>query len=485
MSYTDNDYINLEYEGKLMPNITISEQDKSQTDRLFIDWSYAGKILQSDSPVPPGPTPTSGVTFNDEVTLSWDDLKLQANATKYGYSLTDANWTNLSATVTIGGEPMTAGIFTMCSSVVSIILPDSVTSICDYAFYACANLESVDASNSKITSIGSTSFGVDTPGSSKLSSVLLPNNTLTTISGMAFMYCSALTSIALPNTITTIEDGAFVMAGITSVNMPNNLTALGRNVFAYCTSLASVSLESNTLDTIGEGCFQNCSALTTLSIPSNIKTIGYSAFKDCTGITNVTFQEGTTEILGSAFMGCTALEVVILPNSLITIGENLSGQIFSGCTSLNEIHFGNSLTFIGESSFTDCNGLSNGKVYINDISAWCNVEFDSSAGTDKANPLSYSPDLYINDSLTTSIIIPNGVTQLNHPSFNNYTKLIGITLPVTLTNIGGAVIQGCSSLTNITFQGTKSQWQAIAKFNYWDYGSGNYTVHCTDGDLPK
>lgn len=85
------------------------------------------------------------------------------------------------------------------------------------------------------------------------------------------------------------------------------------------------------------------------------------------------------------------------------------------------------------------------------------------------------PDIYDN--------LP--VTSIVRGAFNNCTNLTGFTIPDSVTSIGDWAFSNCRSLTSIIFQGTKAQWNQIKKGSYWDFCTGNYTIHCTDGDIAK
>lgn len=92
----------------------------------------------------------------------------------------------------------------------------------------------------------------------------------------------------------------------------------------------------------------------------------------------------------------------------------------------------------------------------------------------------------------TSITIPNGVQVIAASTFEECANLQSVTIPSTVNAINGYAFWFCEKLTSITFQGTKAQWNAIEKEidlefgeSDWDRGTGNYTVHCTDGDVAK
>ena len=85
----------------------------------------------------------------------------------------------------------------------------------------------------------------------------------------------------------------------------------------------------------------------------------------------------------------------------------------------------------------------------------------------------------------TSITIPDSVTSISDSAFDGCSGLTSVTIPDSVTSIEGYAFRGCRGLTIINFQGAKAQWQAIEKDSWWDYITGDYTVHCTDGTISK
>ncbi len=123
----------------------------------------------------------------------------------------------------------------------------------------------------------------------------------------AFKKCSFLTSVTIPNSVTTIGRSAFeCCSGLTSVIIPNSVTSIGDYAFDYCSGLTSVTIP-NSVTAIGGFAFRSCSGLTSVTIPNSVTSIGPSAFSGCSGLTSVTIPNSVTTIGGSAFYGCNEL----------------------------------------------------------------------------------------------------------------------------------------------------------------------------------
>jgi hypothetical protein len=208
------------------------------------------------------------------------------------------------------------------NSVTSVAIPNSVTSIGDYAFYGCSSLTSVTLGNS-VTSIGRFAFT-----SCMLTSITFPNS-VTSIGDYAFNGCSSLTSLIIPNSITSINTGAFSScSGLTSLIIPNSVTSIMDTAFELCSGLTSVTF-GNSVTSIGLGAFRACSALTALTIPNSVTSIGLQAFMDCTNLSSVIISSSVTSIGENAFQGCNRITSITMPDRFIAqvaqIG--ISGQV--------------------------------------------------------------------------------------------------------------------------------------------------------------
>ena len=120
----------------------------------------------------------------------------------------------------------------------------------------------------------------------------------------AFRGCSSLTSVTIPNSVTSIGDYAFCYcSGLTSINIPNTITTIGGYIFQGCSSLTSVTIP-NSVTSIGNSAFNGCSGLTSITIPNSVTSIGDDAFMSCTTLTSVTIPNSVTSIGDYAFCGC-------------------------------------------------------------------------------------------------------------------------------------------------------------------------------------
>ena len=189
-------------------------------------------------------------------------------------------------------------------------------------------------------------------GCSSLTSVVIPN-AVTSIGEWAFSECSALTTITIPESVITINMVAFYNCkALTSITIPNSVQTIGNAAFYYCSALTSITF-SNSVKSIGDGAFEGCSSLTTITIPNSVTSIGEYAFTDCSGLTSVTLSNSMKSIGESAFSGCWNLTSITIPSSVTSIGD----YAFNYCIGLISVTIPNSVTSIGEYAFTDCSGL--------------------------------------------------------------------------------------------------------------------------------
>ena len=250
------------------------------------------------------------------------------------------------------------------NSVMSIIIPNSVTSIGDYAFYGCLSLNSVTIPNS-VTTIGAYAFAnYSSPFGTimQLSSIAIPDS-VTNIGEKAFYGCNKLTNVTIGNGVTSIGAGAFgECSSLTSMTLPNSLTTIGYvseygvtfedGVFVNCKKLISINI-GNSVTAIGAYSFSGCSSLTSITIPLSVTVIGRAAFNGCSSLTNITIPNSVTSIGSTTFYYCTSLTSVNIGNGVTGIPSGM----FNGCLSLSSITIPSAVTSIGPEAFTNCTGL--------------------------------------------------------------------------------------------------------------------------------
>ena len=157
--------------------------------------------------------------------------------------------------------------------------------------------------------------------------------------------------------------------------------------------------------------------------------------------TKISIREGTVEICGSCFSRCSSLTSVTIPNSVTSIGD----VAFYNCSGLTSVTIGNSVTSIGVWAFYGCSGLK--KVIVKDIAAWCGIKFN---GYD-SNPLYYATHIYSDeDTEITNLIIPNSVTSIGDYAFNKCSGLTSVTIPNSVTSLGVGAFSYCYGLTSVT-----------------------------------
>jgi len=198
------------------------------------------------------------------------------------------------------------------SRLTSVVIPNSVTSIGDYAFCDCTSLANINISNS-VTSIGAYVF----KGCIKLTSIIIPNS-VTSIGDYAFCDCTSLVSINIPNSVTSISDYTFYdCTSLVSINIPNRVNSIGSYAFYDCTSLVSINIP-NSVTSIGNYAFCYCTSLTSINIPNRFTSISDYTFYDCTSLASVNIPNSVNSIGSYAFNYCTSLTSVTFNGTIIS-----------------------------------------------------------------------------------------------------------------------------------------------------------------------
>ena len=219
-------------------------------------------------------------------------------------------------------------------------------------FRDCDSLTSVIIPDN-VTTIGYQAFY----GCDSLTSVTIPDS-VTTIGEYAFYSCDSLTSVTIPDSVNTIRDDAFSRCSLTSVTIPDSVTTIGKRAFDMCSSLTSVTI-GDSVTTIGEYAFNLCDSLTSVTIPDSVTTLGDHVFSGCNSLIefNGKFasEDGRCLIIDGALnsFAPAGLTEYTIPNSVTTIGNS----VFFDCRSLTSATIGDSVTFIGSYAFQYCISL--------------------------------------------------------------------------------------------------------------------------------
>ncbi len=419
--------------------------------------------------------------------------------------------TTLEIPAEIDGKSVTSiglGAFANCNDLTSVNIPDGVTSIHDNAFSACPGLTSITIPDS-VTSIGGSAFArcsgltsINIPDSVTrigrnpfYNTPFLDNQTSTVkyagkwavdcdrtatlasiesgtvgIADDAFQYCCDLTSIIIPDSVTSIGNYAFEdCSNLGSITIPDSVTSIGKGVFSLCTGLTSVTIPGS-VTSISNNAFSGCSGLTSVAIPDSVTSIDYGAFYECSGLTSITIPDGVTSIGDCAFEGCTNLASIAIPNGVTSIGNNvfycctglisvtLSDSVtsiglgsFSFCSSLESINIPDGITSIGGDAFLNTPFLNNQTSIVKYAGKWV-IGCDSEATTAeiKSGTVGIAPGAFSYCSSLTSVTIPDSVTSIGDGAFSDCSGLESINIPDGVISIGGDAFSGCSGLTSIT-----------------------------------
>ena len=318
--------------------------------------------------------------------------------------------------------------FSGCWSLSSVVIPDSVTSIGDYAFWNCRSLTDIVIPDS-VTSIGESAF----KNCISLKSFEIPSS----VSGIgfgAFDGCESLTNIVIPDSVVNLKgnpfcrwDGelkclspyfiyynkvlfdkdkskiiAFRDKDTTSYVIPDYVTSIGNGAFWGCESLTSIVVPE-CVTSIGDYAFVGCESLKSLVIPDSVTSIGDKAFWNCRSLTDIVIPDSVTSIGDSAFGECSSLSSLVIPDSVTSIGD----WAFYYCDALRSVVIPDSVTSIGDKAFSGCESLTN-------------------------------------------IAIPSSVNSIGNDAFAYCKSLKSLVIPDSVTSIGDMAFCGCSSLKYIS-----------------------------------
>lgn len=345
------------------------------------------------------------------------------------------------------------GAFQDCTNLNYVELGYGVTQIDHAAFFDCDKLRGITIPSS-LTYIGNDAFG----DCYQLVEVFYTGNVSLSLTagsdsygGIAY-YAKNIGGSKEGSKVTTDENGYVIYkeynslyqllvdyeGNETELTLPFGITEINTRAFVDDAAITSVILPDS-IDAIGDYAFSGCTSLTSIDL-KGCKTIGRSAFNLCESLASITIPDTVTLIDDYAFQSCKALADITLPDALANIGFN---------------------AFQGTAWY---NNQPDGLVYIGNVAYIYK-------GNDVDNP---------------QIVLKEGTIGIAGRAFSNHSAITSITIPNSVTSIAASAFNGCSGLTQIYYNGTIEQWNAIEKprFAWCDY-SITYTVNCTDGTLEE
>ena len=319
------------------------------------------------------------------------------------------------------------------SAMTSAEVGSCVTKIWSDTFRDCVSLTSVTIPDS-VTSIAENHLGVCNAfaNCSGLTSITLPNN-LVEIGHAAFYNCASLTSITIPDSVTYMGQSAFSKcSGLTSATIGSGLTNINTCAFQYCYNLESVTIP-NSVTSIGDYAFYDCDSLESVTIPNSVTSICYEAFYSCDSLTTVTMSDSATYIGDYVFSNSPVKELIVADGS-----KTITYAMLESLYNIEKVTIPSSVTSISSYAFEYCDDLTT--VYIKDLKAWCEIDFQGSY----ANPMRYADNLYLNGAaITGDLVIPEGITKINDYAFYGCKNLKTINFPSTLNYVGRKAFFKC------------------------------------------
>lgn len=372
----------------------------------------------------------ASITYNNQ---TYDVTNIESTAFSYNGFITSVD---IHAPITETGS-----MFSGCTSLTSVSLPETVTTIGSYAFSGCTSLASFTVDNN----ISTIAYGAFDGCESLEEFVIKDGDTPISLDDMSTMPVKRL-QIGREINFTSYSSPKWNSSTLEYATISGNVKTVPDKMFNMCSSLKSLTIGDG-VTTIGEWACSGCTSLTDITLPESVDSIGMNAFSYCSSLEEITVPSKMDYLASSLFEYCSALKDVTLPEGLKCIGENA----FGWCEEIDTLRLPSTLETIDRIAFAECRGLE-AIIMCNGVKTVGDGAFESCTSLEK---------VYYKGSLEEWL----AVSSIGSYAFSECTGLTDVELPDALTEVSDGVLYNCTSLKSVTIPGNVTKIGSLAVYS--------------------